>query len=424
MNICLFLYRGDPYCGGQGIYILNLTRALAGQGHKVTVLVGPPYPDPMPWARVVKLPNNHYWGRKTRELVPMGKPGKTPSRMDIFEYIISRTGYCPEALAFSLRAASEFKKLHQTEPFDVIHDVETLGYGLLLARASGVPAVSTIHHPLTRDLATYVSKATRWKQRYHNVVFYPVVMQGLVARRIDGVITSSLVGVNELTRAFRVKKDNIHLVYSGVNISTFSPSPSITRDPKNILFVGNPGEPRKGFNYLLDALLELPEDVNITIVGKEDFDRTYVPRLKNYQNRIRFTGRISEEELVNLYRRTGVLVMPSLFEGFGLPVAEGMACSAPVITTLAGSLPEVVGEDQEGGLLVPPADSRSLADALKKILTDPDFAQDLGERGRRRVERLFSWERTAENTVKVYQRLIQTRGLGKQPAFEKEKQYA
>jgi len=424
MNICLFLYRGDPYCGGQGIYILNLTRALANQGHQVTVLVGPPYPDPMPWARVIKLPNKHYWGRKTREFFPGAGQDKKLTHLDFLEFASSRTGYCPEALAFSIRAAREFKKLHRIEPFDVIHDVETLGYGLLLARASGVPAVSTVHHPLTRDLATYVSKATRWRQRYHNVMFYPIMMQGLVARRVDGMITSSIVGVNELIKAFKVKKEKIHLVYSGVNIDNFSPAPSVKRNSKEILFVGNTGDPRKGFAFLLEALLDLPDDIHITVVGRNDPDETYISKLSELKNRVNFTGRITEEELVALYRRTGVLVMPSLFEGFGLPVAEGMACSAPVITTMAGSLPEVVGEDQEGGLLVPPGDSRSLAKALNKVLTEPDFAKDLGERGRRRMERLFSWERTAENTARVYQKLIHDQGLGKQPAFEKENQYA
>ena len=198
----------------------------------------------------------------------------------------------------------------------------------------------------------------------------------------------------------------------------------VQRNSKEILFVGNTGDPRKGFAFLLEALIDLPEDIHITVVGKDNPDVTYISRLSELKNRVNFTGRITEEELVALYRRTGVLVMPSMFEGFGLPVAEGMACSAPVITTIAGSLPEVVGEDQEGGLLVPPGDSRSLAKALCKVLTEPDFAKDLGERGRRRVERLFSWERTAENTTEVYQRLIHTQGFRKQPAFEKENQYA
>lgn len=412
MNICLLCYRGNPYCGGQGIYLYNLSKALVEQGHEVTVLVGPPYPDPMPWADVVRLPNMHYWGRQIEDIFTADSWKTNLLPLNFIEFVLSRTGYCPEILAFSFRAAVRLKELHTARPFDVIHDAETLGFGLLMARAHEVPIVSTVHHPLRRDLEAFLPRAKNGRERFFNTIFYPLLMQGLVARRIDGMITSSKVGVGELQAAFRVKPQRINLVYTGVNTRSFSPDPSVKRAPNRLLFVGNAEDPRKGLTYLLDALFQLPPETRLIIVDTGEPHKFMAPRLirsKGLEERVRFTGRLTEQELVNEYRMARVLIMPSLFEGFGLPVAEGMACGTPVVTTRAGSLPEVVGDDQEGGLLVPPKDSRALAEAISRIMSDPEFSEDLGRRARRRVERLFSWERTAQNTVGVYQDLIESR---------------
>lgn len=412
MNICLLCYRGNPYCGGQGIYLYNLSQALAGQGHEVTVLVGPPYPEPMPWARVVKLPNMHYWGRQIGDIFTADGLRKNLMPLNFIEFVLSRTGYCPEILAFSFRAAAKIKELHTARPFDVIHDAETLGFGLLVTQAHNVPIVSTVHHPLRRDLEAFLPRAKNGRERFFNTIFYPLLMQGMVARRIDGMITSSKVGVEELQAAFRAKSERISLVYTGVNAESFSPDPSIERVPNRLLFVGNAEDPRKGITYLLDALFHLPPAVRLIVVDTGEPDKFMAPRLirsKGLEDRVTFTGRLTEEELIHEYRKAQVLIMPSLFEGFGLPVAEGMACGTPVVTTRAGSLPEVVGDDEEGGLLVPPKDARALAKAILRIMTAPDFSQELSKRARKRVERLFSWESTAQNTAKVYQNLIQSR---------------
>jgi glycosyltransferase involved in cell wall biosynthesis len=96
-----------------------------------------------------------------------------------------------------------------------------------------------------------------------------------------------------------------------------------------------------------------------------------------------------------------------------------MACGTPVVTTRAGSLPEVVGDDEEGGLLVPPKSPRALSQAIAKLLADDDLSQDLGRRARRRAERLFSWKRTAENTILVYQKLIGRRAAKQRAAVVK-----
>ena len=423
MHVCLACYRGNPYCGGQGIYLLHLSRALAAEGVRVTVLTGPPYPDPMPWARVERIENGLFWGRKPREFLRETGPGRLFRPLNFLEFAATRTGYLSELLAFSYRAANRMLRLHRETPFDLIHDAETLGFGLLWARAGlGLPTVSTVHHPLRRDLEASLSRAKTLSARYFSVVFYPLIMQAMVARRIDGMITSSKVGVGELQEAFGVRPEQVHLVYTGVSTGIFSPGPWERREADRILFVGNAEDRRKGIRYLLEALAMLPSQVRLRIVDQGIPHKRFAPsqvRALGLENRVTFTGRLSEAELLEEYQRARVLILPSLFEGFGLPVAEAMACGTPVVTTRAGSLPEVVGDDEEGGLLVPPKSPRALSQAIAKLLADDDLSQDLGRRARRRAERLFSWKRTAENTILVYQKLIGRRAVKQTAAMVK-----
>ena len=118
---------------------------------------------------------------------------------------------------------------------------------------------------------------------------------------------------------------------------------------------------------------------------------------------ITFTGHISDKQFVREYAKATLAVVPSVYEGFGLPVGEAMACGVPVISTTGGALPEVVGN---AGILVPPADSAALEKAIVNLLDHPDYAAKLGMDGYRRVQNYFTWEKAAQKTVAVYQEAI------------------
>jgi glycosyltransferase involved in cell wall biosynthesis len=124
---------------------------------------------------------------------------------------------------------------------------------------------------------------------------------------------------------------------------------------------------------------------------------------------IRLTGRVPYEEIVRTYAATTVAVVPSLYEGFGLPAVEAMSCKVPVVCTRAGALPEVVGEDGSAGIVVPPGDPETLGLAIGELLDSPERRLSMGEAGRERVKRNFTWKRTAELSVEVYRELLAER---------------
>jgi glycosyltransferase involved in cell wall biosynthesis len=118
---------------------------------------------------------------------------------------------------------------------------------------------------------------------------------------------------------------------------------------------------------------------------------------------IQFTGRIDNGEFVQHYARATAAVVPSVYEGFGLPVGEAMACGVPVISTTGGALPEVAGD---AAILVPPADPDALVQAMREVLDDPMRARELGMAGYRRVQAHFTWQKAAEKTIDAYREVI------------------
>jgi glycosyltransferase involved in cell wall biosynthesis len=241
-------------------------------------------------------------------------------------------------------------------------------------------------------------------------MFYPFVMQHLVTRRMDRVITVSESAAEETRNAFKVPRQKIRVVHNGIDTEMFQGLDSKRKEPGRLLVVANTRDRKKGVVYLLRALQLLREemDVKLTIVDRGAPDNEYTPVLVErfgLDGSVEFTGRVCVEELVGCYARAEVAVVPSLYEGFCLPAAEAMACGLPVVATTAGALPEVV-EDGKCGILVPPRDHYALAGALKRLLSDEPLRQAMGEEGRERVERHFTWEEAARKTLAVYREVL------------------
>jgi glycosyltransferase involved in cell wall biosynthesis len=134
------------------------------------------------------------------------------------------------------------------------------------------------------------------------------------------------------------------------------------------------------------------------------------------QGRFSYLEGLSTEQVVQAYARAQLLVSPSLYEGFGLPAAEALACGTPVVATTAGALPDIV-EDGVSGLLVPPGEVEPLAKAIRTLLEDPERCRAMGEAGARWIREKFSWRRTAEETLALYQEVL-SRHKSPQPSVE------
>ena len=412
MKVCFLLHQGSMFSGGQGIYLHHLTRELAALGNEVHVIGGPPYPELAEDIHLYKEPNySIYRLMETGRIFFFGRdPLSFFHPLNFGEIASSRVGMFSVMGAFSFRAYRKLCELAGRHRFDIIHDVQGLGYGDLLIKSSGLPMVATIHHPLQVDRANSIRQMRTLGDKVKWTKFYPFFMQEIVARRMDRIITGSRNSAASVAREFRLPPERVAVIYDGVDIDIFRPVEA-PKQPGSILYVGNSDDRNKGARYLLEALALLRDgrDLRLTVVDRPI--AMLVPALAKelgIEGRVRVTGRVSRDELVRLYNEAEILVSPSLYEGFGLPAAEALACGTPVIATTAGAFPEVI-EDGVSGLLVRPGDARVLADAIGRLLDDGALRRRLGQEGRRRIVDHFSWRETAAQTQALYQDVLEER---------------
>ncbi|OPY93324.1 MAG: D-inositol 3-phosphate glycosyltransferase [Syntrophaceae bacterium PtaU1.Bin231] len=408
LRICLLSYRGNPTVGGQGVYIKYLGRALRDLGHRVDVIAGPPYPEVPDGIRLHKLPGLDLYNPD--HLFKVERYSDLLSPLNQLEFLSMSSGGFPEPFTFGCRVYRYFRK--KRPRYDVVHDNQCLAYGLLGLPRLGFPTVATIHHPITVDRKTELAAAPDWLRRIKVRRWYSFLrMQLRVSRKLSRIITVSECSKNDISRAFRIPADRFRIVPNGINTDFFHPLPGIERRPHHLIVTNSADMPLKGLRYLLLAVASIRKKrpIHLTVIGTPKKDGM-VERLVSdlgIGESVRFTGRIASEEFARCYAEATMAVIPSLYEGFGMPAGEAMACGVPVVSTTGGALPEVVGD---AGILVPPGDSAALEKAILFLLDHPERRSSLGKAGRERVNGSLTWEQAARKTVQIYEEEIRDHG--------------
>jgi glycosyltransferase involved in cell wall biosynthesis len=408
LRIALLGYRSNPFSGGQGIYLKYLSRALAECGHRVDVISGEPYPELDPRVRLVKLPGLNLYAAENH--VTALRPRHLRSITDTFEWFSMLTGGFPEPYTFGRRLQRHFRRLHQQGTrYDIVHDNQSLSYGVLALQQQGVPLVTTIHHPITWDRDIALAHAENSSQRllirrWHNFL----AMQTKVACRLRHVVTVSERSRKDICAAFGISPERVHVVYNGVDTEAFRPEPDIARDPWQLITTASADQPLKGTQHLIPAFARLCErfpKLRLTFVGRPKPGGATERLIDSLgvRQRIRFLHGVSADEMRILYASSAIAVVPSEYEGFGLPAAEAMACGTPVVSTDGGALPEVVGD---AGRIVPAGNPHALASAIGELLEDVAGRARLSRLGRSRIEQTFSWSRAATQMTALYQEVL------------------
>lgn len=269
-----------------------------------------------------------------------------------------------------------------------------------------VPSIITIH-----DLAFLSFPQTF---RRHNRLYLAWATR-VSAHRAARILAVSEATKREIIRLLHIPPERIVVTYDACDARFTPPDRAALADFRRraglpdrfILFVGTL-EPRKNLPTLLDAYARIAAatDAPLIIGGGKGwlYDAIYA-RLDalGLRDRVRFAGYIDADDLPFWYAAATVFAFPSVYEGFGMPPLEAMACGTPVVASDSSSLPEVVGD---GGLLVSPADADALAAALLRLLNDDELRAELSARGLRQAAR-FSWHETAARTLRAYQEVAQ-----------------
>jgi glycosyltransferase involved in cell wall biosynthesis len=411
LRLAYLTYRGKPHVGGQGVYTRHLTKALVDLGHHVEVFGGQPYPVLDPRVTLHQLPsldifNDMYPGR-------MPSYWEIKSWGDVVETAQFMSGTFSEPLAFSVRAYQHLKR--RVGDFDLVHDNQCLGYGIL-AIEKLIPTIVTLHHPITKDRELEMAAAPNWRKRLSIRRWYSFVeMQGRVASRMPRIVVVSENSIKDIHHDMGVAYDRMRLVPVGVDPELFTPRPEVTRRPGHLITTASADVALKGLAYLLEAMAKIrtERDITLTIIGRPKPGKSMdlIDKL-GLRPHIEFVSGVSDERIVELYAEAELAVVPSLYEGFSLPAIEAMSTGTCLVATDGGALPEVTGTDGDTVLSCRAGDADALATALRRGLHDADLRTRVGAAGRRRVVERWSWRRCAELTVDQYREVLAMRGRG------------
>lgn len=335
-----------------------------------------------------------FYNRGENSRFPVSLPANVPRRS-------VSLGYKPWRMAILLAQMSHISFNHLLPNAQLFHSTEHL-----LMPMRGVPVILTVHDLIYKLFPAYHKKLNYW---------YLNLAMPLYCRRADAIIAVSQAGKQDIVRYYDVNPAKVHVVYEAA-ASHFHPLPPAKiaqvrqtyNLPQRFLLHLSTIEPRKNLSRLLDALLVLRQlfpDLCLVLAGGKGwlFDDFFAKiEANNLHNVVQVLGWVPDEDLPAILAAADLAVQPSLYEGFGLPVLEHMACGQVVAASNTSSHPEVGGE---AAVYFDPTNVAEIVSVIRRLLTDKDEYRHRQQLGREQAAK-FSWERAAKETIAIYDQLL------------------
>jgi glycosyltransferase involved in cell wall biosynthesis len=390
LKIAILSYRSAPFGGGQGIYVYELSKALNNIGHNVDVISGPPYPELIADIELIKLPGlNLFSTFKFRERLKIFFHTKNKSLDDWYEFSSTLMGGFPELQTFGNRA----KIFLSDKNYDAVIDNQSISFGMIDIQKSK-PLIEIMHHPISKDYFYDLKFARGLVQRISKMRWFSFLkMQKKVAKQIKVVVTPSLNSKQDIHHDFKVPMQNIQVIPNGIDFNTFRSLPNIVPRANGVITTASADVPLKGLDFSLHAIARLKSeypDINLTVIGSpraEGHTERLIKKLK-LEEQVSFKTNLTKEEITHEYAKSSVAVVSSLYEGFGFPVGEAMACATPLVATNVASIPEITGSFAQ---LISAEDSEAIYQGIKNIFQSPQKYKIQAELGRQHIIENFNW---------------------------------
>ena len=390
LKIAILSYRSAPFGGGQGIYVYELSKALKNIGHNIHVISGPPYPELIADIKLIKLPGlNLFSTFKFQERLKIFFYKKNKSLDDWHEFSSTLMGGFPELQTFGNRA----NIFLADKNYDIVIDNQSISFGMIDIQKSK-PFVEIMHHPISKDYFYDLKFARGLVQRLSKMRWFSFLkMQKKVAKQINVVVTPSLNSKQDIHHDFKVPMQNIQVIPNGIDFDTFCSLPNILPRANGVITTASADVPLKGLDFSLHAIARLKfeyPDINLTVIGSpraEGHTERLIKKLR-LEEQVSFKTNLTKAEITHEYAKSSVAVVSSLYEGFGFPVGEAMACATPLVATNVASIPEITGSFAQ---LIPAEDAEAIYQGIKNIFQSPQKYKIQAELGREHIIENFNW---------------------------------
>ena len=395
LKIALLSYRSAPFSGGQGIFVRELSSALLKRGHEVDIISGPPMPILDPGNKLIKLEGlNLFETFNFRDRAFKLWNKKNKDSLDYYDFFKTLIGGFPEMYSFGERVK---KYLSHKKDYDIVIDNQSLSLGMLEIQKT-YPFIEIIHHPITKDFKYDLIYSNGFMQRFFKKRWYSFLkMNKKVAPKLKKIITPSVNSKKDIALDFKIDPKRIDVIPNGLDLTIFKKNNGLERERFKIVTVASADIPLKGLDTTLKAIsliLDKYPNIKLSVVGnpRENGHTERVIRQLNLTNHISFKTNLSKEEVAYEYQSSSLAIISSLYEGFGFPAAEAMACGTPIISSNSSALPEII---QDFGQLYEPGNSVALRDCIENFYLNRSSYNDLAKKGSLYANETFNWQKIA-----------------------------
>ncbi len=403
LKIALLSYRSDPFSGGQGIYIKNISEALHDRGHEITIFSGNPLPEVNKAIKVVRIETPGFF--ETFDSLDRLKifSSLKKNRLNFMDFFETFTGTFTEPVFFGERLVKNKHFQKTVDEFDIFHDNQSISsYPETVLKK----LVTTLHHPIHVDKEIDLASERSFLSRLSIKRWYSFLnFQKKNLKAVKKVISPSLSSKNDICRYFDYPSKNISVIWNGINLDDCK---FHQRDSFNANFVTiiSADVPMKNLKTVLKALYLLKQDglnAKLTIIGDLREDNNKLIERLGLTKEITYKSKLPRKQLIQSLNNADIGIAPSKYEGFGFPLVEMIATGLPVIVSDKASLPELAGN---AGLIFNSSDSNDLKEKMKELIENTTLRNKVTENSKLRRDDFFGWDEYAKKLEDLYKEII------------------
>ena len=403
LKIALLSYRSDPFSGGQGIYIKNISEALHNRGHEITIFSGNPLPEVNKAIKVVRIETPGFF--ETFDSLERLKifTSLEKNRLNFMDFFETFTGTFTEPVFFGERLVKNKYFQETVDEFDIFHDNQSISsYPETVLKK----LVTTLHHPIHVDKEIDLTSEKSFLKRLSIKRWYSFLnFQKKNLKAVKKVISPSLSAKKDICRYFDYPSKNISVIWNGINLDDckFHQRGSFNA---NFVTIISADVPMKNLKTVLKALYLLKQEginAKLTIVGDLREDNNKLIDRLGLTKEITYKSKLPRKQLIQSLNNADIGIAPSKYEGFGFPLVEMIATGLPVIVSDKASLPELAGN---AGLIFNSSDSNDLKEKMKELIENAALRNKVAENSKLRRDDFFGWDEYAKKLEDLYKEII------------------